>query len=178
VISGVLQPVVARSAALLERGQAGGAADTLAPLLRSRALPREDELAIRSLLAEAFVILGELAQATTALGRSPDTIRENLPPVLLSTLWRLHGRIAFARGEQSRAIALHGRALKQAEMAHDSRSIGLAHYELGLCYMKVGDMAIVREHIAEAAAALHAAGDRRHLALVHSLSGIVLAQNG
>lgn len=123
-------------------------------------------------------MLGELSQATTALGRSPDTIRETLPPVLVSTLWRLHGQIALARGEQSRAIALHGRALKQAETAHDSRSIGLAHYELGLCYNKVGDMAIVREHIAEAAAGLHAAGDRRHLALVHSLSGIVLAQTG
>src|SRR6266581_1728999 len=39
-------------------------------------------------------------------------------------------------------------------------------------------MAIVREHITKAASALHAAGDRRHLALVHSLSGITLAQLG
>ncbi|MFN2446398.1 MAG: tetratricopeptide repeat protein, partial [Vicinamibacterales bacterium] len=178
MISGALQPVVARSTTLLERGLAGAAADALAPLLRSHALSREDELTIRSLLAETLMMLGELSQATTALGRSPDTIRETLPPVLRSTLWRVHGRVAFARGEQSRAIALHGRALKQAEMAHDSRSIGLAHYELGLCYQKVGDMAIVREHIAEAAAALHAAGDRRHLALVHSLSGLMLWQTG
>ena len=101
-----------------------------------------------------------------------------LPQVLLSTLWRLHGRLASARGDQSRAIALHGRALKQAEIAHDSRAIGLAHYELGQCYRQVGDMAIVREHITEAAAALHAAGDRRHLALVHSLSAVMLAQTG
>ena len=86
--------------------------------------------------------------------------------------------MAYARGEQSRAIALHGRALKHADAAHDSRAIGLAHYELALCYTKVGDTAIVREHIAEAAAALHAAGDRRHLALVHSLSGMMLAQAG
>lgn len=178
MLSAAIQQVVARSTALLERGQAGAAADALVPVLRSRALLREDELTIRSLLADALILLGELSQAAAALGRSPDTIREQLPPVLLSTLWRQHGRIAFARGEQSRAIALHGRALKQAEIAHDSRAIGLAHYELGLCYKKVGDMAIVREHIAEAAAGLHAAGDRRHLALVHSLSGIVLAQTG
>jgi DNA-binding NtrC family response regulator/tetratricopeptide (TPR) repeat protein len=112
------------------------------------------------------------------LGRSPDALREALPPVLHSNLWRLHGRVAFARGEQSRAIALHNRALKQAEIAHDSRAIGLAHFYLGQCYRQVGDMAIVREHIAEAAAALHAAGDRRHLAMVHSLSAIMLAQTG
>ena len=112
------------------------------------------------------------------LGRAPDALRESIPPVVLATLWRLHGRVAYARGEQSRAIALHGRALKQAQTAHDSRAIGLAHYELALCYTKVGDHAIVREHITEAAAALHAAGDRRHLALVHSLSAMMLAQSG
>jgi Flp pilus assembly protein TadD len=36
----------------------------------------------------------------------------------------------------------------------------------------------VRDHIARAASALQAAGDQRHLALVHSLSGITLAQEG
>src|SRR5262249_41015128 len=75
-------------------------------------------------------------------------------------------------------IALLGRSLKQAEAAHDSEAIGLTHYELGLCYKQVGDTAIVREHIAKAAPALHAAGNRRYLALVHSLSGVVLAQGG
>ena len=69
----------------------------------------------------------------------------------LSTLWRLHGRLTFARGEQSRAIALHSRALKHAELAHDSRAIGLAHYELALCYKQVGDTGIVRDHLTEAA---------------------------
>ena len=47
-----------------------------------------------------------------------------------------------------------------------------------MCYRQVGDIAIVREHITKAASALHAAGDRRHLALVHSLSSISLAQLG
>jgi tetratricopeptide (TPR) repeat protein len=86
--------------------------------------------------------------------------------------------VAFVRGEQSRAIALHTRSLKHAERAHDSRTIGLAHYELALCYKQVGDSGIVRDHLTEAASALHAAGDRRHLALVHRLSAVLLAQSG
>ena len=36
----------------------------------------------------------------------------------------------------------------------------------------------MREHIAKAAPALHAAGNRRYLAILHSLSGAVLAQGG
>src|SRR5262245_30976659 len=124
------------------------------------------------------MLADDLVQPTTVLGRPPDPPRDALPPALLSSLWRLHGRIAFSRGDQSRAIALLGRALRQAELAHDSEAIGLAHYELGHCYKQVGDIGIVREHIAKAAPALHAAGNRRYLALVHSLSGVVLAQAG
>src|SRR6267378_229793 len=150
----------------------------LAPPLRSSGLTRDDELTVRSMLAEAALLQDDLDQAAAALGRPPDTFRDTVPPRRLSTLWRLQGRLASARGDQSRAIAMHGRALKQAEAAHDSRSIGLAHYELGQCYRQVGDVAIVREHISKAASALHAAGDRRHLALVHSLSSISLAQLG
>jgi len=179
VANAALQPVIARANAALERGQAAATIELLSPLLRApSSLTREDELSVRVMLAESYLLQGDLAQAGTALGRSPDTLREQLPQVLHSNLWRLHGRVAFARGEQSRAIALHNRALKQAEIAHDSRAIGLAHFYLGQCYRQVGDMAIVREHIAEAAAALHAAGDRRHLAMVHSLSAVMLAQTG
>src|SRR5919109_3372638 len=154
------------------------AAQLLMQLLRSGSLARQDELAIRSSMAEAWLLQDDLAQAAAALGRPPDALREQIPPARLSTLWRLHGRIAMARGEQSRAIALHTRALKQADLAHDSRAIGLAHLELGLCYKQVGDTGTVREHLTEAASALHAAGDRRHLALVHSLSAVLLAQSG
>ena len=142
------------------------------------ALTRDEELAVRSMLAEAWLLQDDLDQAASALGRPPDTFRDTIPSGRLSTLWRLHGRLAWARSDQSRAIALHGRALKAAETAHDSRAIGLAHYELGQCYRQVGDIAIVREHISKAASALHAAGDRRHLAMVHSLSSISLAQLG
>jgi DNA-binding NtrC family response regulator/tetratricopeptide (TPR) repeat protein len=172
------QALLTRAGAALDRGHGAEAAQMLAPALRSAALTRDEELSIRSALAEAWLLQDDLDQAALALGRPPDTFRDTVPPGRLSTLWRLHGRLASARGDQSRAIALHGRALKQAEIAHDSRAIGLAHYELGQCYRQVGDVAIVREHITKAASALHAAGDRRHLALVHSLSGISLAQLG
>jgi DNA-binding NtrC family response regulator/tetratricopeptide (TPR) repeat protein len=141
-------------------------------------LKPEDEVGLRCALGEAWLMADDFAQASTTLGRPPDTPRGDVPPALLSALWRLHGRIAFAKGDQSRAIALLGRALRHAEQAHDSEAIGLAHYELGLCYKQVGDTAIVREHIAKAAPALHAAGNRRYLALLHSLSGVVLAQAG
>jgi hydrogenase-4 transcriptional activator len=173
-----LQALLARANAALERGYGAEAAQLLTPALRSSTLTRDEELHLRSMLAEAWLLQDDLDQAATALGRPPDTFRDTVAPGRLTTLWRLHGRLASARGDQSRAIALHGRALKQAEAAHDSRAIGLAHYELGQCYRRVGDTAIVREHIEKAASALHAAGDRRHLALVHSLSSILLAQVG
>ena len=176
--SSSLQALLMRAGASLERGRGAETAQLLAPHLRSSALTRDEELTVRSMLAEAALLQDDLDQAASALGRPPDTFRDTVPSRRLSTLWRLHGRLASARGDQSRAIAMHGRALKQAEAAHDSRGIGLAHYELGQCYRQVGDIAIVREHITKAASALHAAGDRRHLALVHSLSSISLAQLG
>ena len=173
-----LPAVIARGTTALERGRGQEAAQILAPVLRSGTLSREDELSVRVALAEAWLLQDDLVQASSALGRTPDTLRETLSDRQLSILWRLHGRLAFARAEQSRAIALHTRALKHADLAHDSRAIGLAHYELALSYKQVGDSGIVREHLTEAASALHAAGDRRHLALVHSLSAVLLAQAG
>ncbi|HEX7136372.1 MAG TPA: sigma 54-interacting transcriptional regulator [Vicinamibacterales bacterium] len=175
--SSSLHALLARASAALERGRGSDAAQALAPTLRS-SLTRDDELAVRAMLAEALLLQDDLDQAAAVLGRTPDTFRETVAAGRLSTLWRLHGRLAWARGDHSRAIALQQRALKQAESAHDSRAIGLAHYELGRCYRQVGDIAILREHITKAASALHAAGDRRHLALVHSLSSISLAQLG
>jgi DNA-binding NtrC family response regulator/tetratricopeptide (TPR) repeat protein len=173
-----VQLLVARASASLDRGRGMEAAEMLAPIVGSASLTREDDLAVRSMLAEAYLLHDDLDKAAAALGRAPDTFRDTVSSGRLSTLWRLHGRLASARGEQSRAIALQGRALKQAEIAHDPRAIGLAHYELGQCYRQVGEVAIVSEHITKSASALHAAGDRRHLALVHSLSSISLAQLG
>jgi DNA-binding NtrC family response regulator/tetratricopeptide (TPR) repeat protein len=176
VVTIAFQPALARARAALERGRHADAIGILTQALKSSGFKHEDEVGLRCALAEAWLIGDDVAQASAILGRPPD--RDDLPPALLSTLWRLHGRIAFAKGDQSRAIALLGRALRHAEQAHDSEAIGLAHYELGHCYKQVGDIAIVREHIAKAAPALHAAGNRRYLALLHSLSGVVLAQSG
>ncbi len=173
-----LSSALARVAAALERGRGTEVPPLLQGMLKSGSLSRDDEFGARAALAEAWLLQDDLAQASSVLGRPPDTLKEPLSDARLSNAWRLHGRIAFARGEQSRAIALHTRALKHADLAHDSRAIGLAHYELALCYKQVGDSGIVREHLTEAASALHAVGDRRHLALVHSLSAVLLAQSG
>ena len=178
MVTGTTQSALGRANVALERGRGAEAAQLLTPLLRAGALTRDDEVAIRAALTAAWLLQDDLGQAAAALGRTPDAMREPLADARLATLWRLHGRLTFARGEQSRAIALHMRALKHAELAHDSRAIGLAHYELALCYKQVGDTGIVRDHLTEAASALHAAGDRRHLALVHSLSAVLLAQSG
>ena len=172
------QPALARARAALERGRHADAIGVLTQALKSSGLKGEDEIGLKCTLAEAWLMGDDVAQAASILGRPSDSLRDDLPPALLSIIWRLHGRIAFAKGDQSRAIALLGRALRQAEQAHDSEAIGLAHFELGHCYKLVGDIAIVREHIAKAAPALHAAGNRRSLALLHSLSGWVFMQSG
>jgi DNA-binding NtrC family response regulator/tetratricopeptide (TPR) repeat protein len=173
-----LSSTLARVASALERGRGSEVLPLLQPLLRKGSLSRDDELAVRGALAEAWLLQDDLTQAAAVLGRPPDSLREPVSDARLSTLWRLHGRVAFARGEQSRAIALHTRALRHADLAHESRAIGLANYELALCYKQVGDSGIVREHLTQAASALHAVGDRRHLALMHSLSAVLLAQSG
>jgi len=161
----------------LREGRGADAALLLTRALKQPGLTRDEIVQIRCALAEAWFQQDDVRQAADALGNPPEE-RERLHPLRLSDLWRLHARLAIAKGERSRAIALLGRALKQAERAHDSRAIGLSRYELGLCYRDVGDTAIVREHISHAASALHAAGDQRNLALVHSLSGVSLAQEG
>lgn len=178
VAAQAVQSLLQRAAAALDLGQAGEAVSLLSSIHKRGRLSHEDELRVRGILTEARLQQGEIGEAATILGRQPDTSRQDVPDAILSLHWRLHGRIAFARGDQSRAIALLSRALKHAELAHESRAIGLAHYELARCYKQVGDSGIVREHLTTAASALHAAGDRRHLALVHSLSGVLLAQSG
>ena len=161
----------------LEQGRGADATTLLVRALKRPGLDREEQIQVRCALAEAWLLQDDIRQATEALGRPPEA-RERLDPARLSDLWRMHGRLAAARGEPSRGIAFLTKALQSAERAHDSRAIGLAHFELGLCYRQVGDTGIVREHLTQAASALHAVGDRRHLAMVHSLSGVTLAQEG
>jgi DNA-binding NtrC family response regulator/tetratricopeptide (TPR) repeat protein len=166
-----------RAVEALELGHGAEASTLLVRALRQPGLRRDDQIQIRCALAEAWLLQDDIRRAAEALGGPPET-RERADPARLSDLWRMQGRLAAARGEPSRGIAFLTKALRHAERAHDSRAIGLAHYELGLCYRQVGDTAIVREHITAAASALHAAGDRRYLAMVHSLSGVALAQEG
>ena len=78
VPSASLQALLVRAAASLERGRGADAAQLLAPALRSSALTREDELSVRSMLAEAALLQDDLDQAATALGRPPDTFRDTV----------------------------------------------------------------------------------------------------
>jgi DNA-binding NtrC family response regulator/tetratricopeptide (TPR) repeat protein len=167
----------AQATQALAQGRGADAAPLLVRALRRPGLPRDEQIQLRCALAEAWLLQDDLRQATEALGRPPEA-RERIDPSRLSDLWRMHGRLAAARGEPSRGIAFLSKGLAAAERAHESRAIGLVHYELALCYRQVGDTAIVREHLTPAASALHAAGDRRQLAMVHSLSGVTLAQEG
>ncbi|MEO6237790.1 MAG: sigma 54-interacting transcriptional regulator [Vicinamibacterales bacterium] len=172
-----LPDLYTKASEALQQGLGADAAALLVRAVKQPGLTRDEALQVRCALAEAWFLQDDIRQAGEVLGEPPDE-RERVHPARASELWRLHAKVAIAKGEPSRGIALLARALKQAERAHDSRAIGLTHYELGLCYRHVGDTAIVREHIAQAASALHAAGDRRNLALVHSLSGVTLAQAG
>ena len=88
---------MARAQGALERGDAVRATHYLGQALRSTAITRDDELSIRATLAEAWLLQDDIDQASAALGRPPDILRETVLPVLLSHLWRLHGRIASAR---------------------------------------------------------------------------------
>ena len=67
--SSSLQALLARAGAALERGRGAEAAQILGPSLRSSALTRDDELAARSMLAEAWLLQDDLDQAAAALGR-------------------------------------------------------------------------------------------------------------
>jgi hydrogenase-4 transcriptional activator len=172
------QTPLAQALAALQRGQGAEAEAILQQAAKPFGRTGPPDWRFRMALVDALLLQDELERAQRLLGRPPDEGRSRLEPSHLSALWRLHGQIAFARGEPSRAVALVGRALKQAERAHDSEAIGLAHYELARAYRQIGDFATVREHLAKAATALHAAGNRRALAQVHSHSGVVLAQDG
>jgi tetratricopeptide (TPR) repeat protein len=120
---------------------------------------------------------GRCRSSGDGLGRAPDTFRDTISAARL--------RPCGASTDASPRCAAINRApspcTARAQTSRDRarlQAIGLAHYELGQCYRQVGDTAIVREHITKAASALVAAGDRRHLALVQSLSSISLAQLG
>src|SRR5205814_6915614 len=85
VPSSSVQALLTRSGSALERGRGAEAAHMLAPALRSSTLSRDDELGVRAMLAEAWLLQDDLDQAAVALGRPPDAIRETVSPGRVST---------------------------------------------------------------------------------------------
>src|SRR5262249_38051472 len=71
--TGAVHGVLARTHATLERARGADAVQLLAPMLRPGSVTREDEIAVRAVLAEAWLLQDDLAQAAATLGRPPDT---------------------------------------------------------------------------------------------------------
>src|SRR6478735_4269080 len=84
-----LHSTLTRATAALEKGRGKDAAHVLGPVLRKGGLTREDELSLRCALAEAWLLQDDLTQASSALGRPPDALREEIGDARLSALWRL-----------------------------------------------------------------------------------------
>src|SRR5260221_12404512 len=128
MLRGVLLPaIVAQASEALQQGRGSDAAAVLVRALKQPDLTRDETLQIRSALAEAWFQQDVIRHATEALGDPPEE-RERLHPARLSELWRLHGKLAIARGEPSRGIALLGPGRKHAGRGHASGALGLPHY--------------------------------------------------
>lgn len=158
----------------LETGDTDAAIATLSATISQSPGPASGPA--RIMLAEAYILHGDLTRAAESLADLTDLHARQLTSHWPSALSRIRGRLAFYRGEQATAVAWLERAVALA--GTDDRSRGQAHFALAQAYRKVGDADVLREHVAEAAIALHRAGDRRTLALLHSFSATVLAQKG
>jgi len=101
VVTTAVQATLARARAALERGRGPEATQLLTPLHNSGTLSTDDAIAVRAALTEGWLLQDDLPRAAAALGRAPDTYREPLSHAQLATLWLLHGRLNFGRGEQS-----------------------------------------------------------------------------
>jgi hypothetical protein len=82
----------------LEQGRGSDATTLLVRAMKRPGLGRDELTQVRCALAEAWLLQDDIRQATDALGRPPEA-RERLDPARLSDLWRMHGRLAAARGE-------------------------------------------------------------------------------
>jgi tetratricopeptide (TPR) repeat protein len=158
----------------LESGDTDAAIATLSATLAHTARPSAG--AARILLTEAFMLRGDLGKATEALNQLTGEEVQALTGSWPSALARARGRLAFYRGEQATAIAWFEQAV--ALSGSDNRARGQAHLALAQSYRKAGDGDVLREHLTEAAIALHQAGDRRTLALLHSFTATVFGQTG
>ena len=112
-----LAEIVGHATEALRQGRGGDAAMLLTRALKQPGLTRDEAVQVRCALAEAWFQQDDIRQAADALGAPPEE-RERLHPLRLSDLWRLHARLAIAKGEPSRAIALLGRALKPVSYTH------------------------------------------------------------
>ena len=144
--------------------------------LRSTSLTRDDELALRVLLAEAWLLQDDLARPAPRWGARPTPFRESS----LRHRCPISGGCTDVSPGKRRSVARHraasARALKQSSGTRPARHRPRAFRARALLQDSVGDSAIMGEHFGEAASALHAVGDNRTLALVHSLNGSALAQ--
>ncbi len=122
---------------------------------------------------------GELTQAPRALGRSLTPFVRSSAPVILATLWRLHGRIAFG---PRRAIPRDCAPGPRPE-AGRNRSRLTRHRPRPL---RASASATSRSATSASSASTSRKppppcmppATARHLALVHSMSGVMLAQAG
>ena len=87
MVTGTTQSILERATAALERGLGPGAAQLLTPVLRSGALSREDEVSVRTALAEAWLLQDDLTQAAAALGRAAAQGSREYGEGLLLTEW-------------------------------------------------------------------------------------------
>lgn len=158
----------------LETGDTDAAIATLSATISQSPGPASGPA--RIMLTEAYILQGDLARAAEVLSALDRPEAQALDADWPSSLARVRGRLAFYRGEQATAIEWLERAVALAE--DDPKARGQAHFALAQAYRKAGDTGVVREHLIEAATALHEAGDRRTLALLHSFTATVLAQKG
>jgi len=169
-----LQALFDLAAHALETGDTDAAIATLVASVSQA--PRASAGPARIMLTETYLLHGDLVKAADSIGSLIDEEARQLTGTWPSALARVRGRLAFNRGEQAAAIGWLEQAVSLA--GSDSRALGQARLALAQAYRKTGDASILREHLADAAVALHRAGDRRTLAQLHSFSATVLAQRG
>ena len=128
VASSSLQPLLARAQAALERGRGAEAVQLLGPALRSSTLSREDELALRSMLAEAWLLQDDLDQAAVGAGPDAGHLSRNrvrwpaVGPVAVARTPGLGARRSVARHRHARPRPQAGRSLARFARASASRT--------------------------------------------------------
>ena len=120
------------------------------PLLDNASLTRNERILLRCQVASEFIHSGQYEAAREALGELWQRVGvrpevENLKPltaaeVLLQcgVLSGWLGRAQHIAGAQEKAKDLIFEALRQFESQRQSAKVAEAHYELGMCYFRLG----------------------------------------